>query len=110
MSWNRITPAPFTVSLSKRFSDSNSHGVRTAEGELLVASAFVDMNIFSQHTIFPGVDILTTAGKEMMLSLVEFSPNAEVERHSHHHEQVGIVPEGRARLFVGDDDKGFSAG
>ena len=41
--------------------------------------------------IFPGVDIFTTAGEQMMLSLVEFEPHAVVESHSHPHEQMGLL-------------------
>lgn len=66
---------------------------------------FVDKSNCSHHSIFPGVDIYTRAGREMMLSLVEFEPEAVVEAHSHPHEQVGIVVEGRARFIVGDEER-----
>ncbi len=66
---------------------------------------FVDKSNCSHHTIFPGVEIYTKAGNEMMLSLVEFQPGAEVEAHSHPHEQGGIVIEGRARFIVGDEER-----
>jgi quercetin dioxygenase-like cupin family protein len=52
-------------------------------------------------TIFPGVEIHTTAGQGMMLSLVEFQPHAVVEEHHHPHEQMGMVLEGRAEFIVG---------
>lgn len=64
----------------------------------------------SQHNIFPGVSIATKAGKEMMLSYVTFDPGATVEAHSHPHEQVGMVVEGRARFFVGDEDRVLGPG
>ncbi|MGD9854762.1 MAG: cupin domain-containing protein [Planctomycetaceae bacterium] len=73
-------------------------------------SAFVDKSRCSRHTIFPGVDVYTAAGEAMMLSLAELAPHAEVERHSHPHEQVGMVIEGRARFIVGDEDKVLSPG
>ena len=59
----------------------------------------------SHHKIFPGVEIFTKTGKEMMLSLVEFQPGAVVAEHSHPHEQVGMVLEGQAHFFVGDEDR-----
>lgn len=59
----------------------------------------------SHHEIFPGVDIFTKAGRQMMLSLVEFHPGAIVEEHSHPHEQMGMVIKGRAHFFVGDEDR-----
>ncbi|RMG41770.1 MAG: cupin domain-containing protein [Planctomycetota bacterium] len=59
----------------------------------------------SHHTIFPGVEIFTAAGDRLMLSLVVFEPHAVVEEHSHPHEQAGMVLEGRAHFFVGDEDR-----
>jgi len=62
------------------------------------------------HEIFPGVEIFTRAGKNLMLSLVEFQPGAVVEEHSHPHEQAGMVLEGRAHFFVGDEDRVLGPG
>ncbi len=69
-----------------------------------MSAYFVDKSQCVHKSIFPGVDIFTRAGKQMMLSLVEFQPGAVVEAHSHRHEQVGMVVEGRAHFFVGDED------
>lgn len=71
---------------------------------------FVDKSQCSRHTIFPGVDIFTAAGQEMMLSLAVFEPHAVVEEHSHPHEQVGMIVKGRARFFVGDEERVLGAG
>ena len=68
-------------------------------------SAFVDKSDCRRQTIFPGVDITTAAGQQMMLSYVHIAPNAVVEQHSHPHEQVGIVVEGRAHFYIGDEDR-----
>lgn len=57
----------------------------------------------SQHTIFPGVQIFTTAGNQLMLSLVEFEPHAVVELHSHPHEQMGLLLEGELTFTIGDE-------
>lgn len=59
----------------------------------------------STHTIFPGVVIHTCAAEKMMLSYVELAPHAEVKEHSHPHEQVGMLLEGRALFFIGDEQK-----
>ncbi len=75
-----------------------------------MSAYFVEKAQCTHKTIFPGVDIFTTAGKQMMLSLVEFQPAAVVEAHSHPHEQVGMVLEGRAHFFVGDEDRILSRG
>ena len=66
---------------------------------------FVEASDCSRHSIFPGVQIQTAACEKMMMSLVEFEPNAVVEKHSHPHEQVGIIIQGRAHFFVGDEDR-----
>lgn len=57
----------------------------------------------SHHTIFPGVDIFTAAGEQMMLSLVEFEPGSVVEEHSHPHEQCGMLLEGELTFTIGGE-------
>jgi quercetin dioxygenase-like cupin family protein len=64
----------------------------------------------SRHTIFPGVDIQTCAAEHMMMSLVDLAPHAIVEEHSHPHEQVGMLLQGRAIFFIGDEEKTLQAG
>jgi quercetin dioxygenase-like cupin family protein len=64
----------------------------------------------SRRTIFPGVNIATCAAEKMMLSLVEMQPHAEVKEHSHPHEQVGIMLEGRATFFIGDEERTLGPG
>lgn len=59
----------------------------------------------STHDIFPGVQIHAAAGDQVSLSLAVFEPHAIVERHSHPHEQVGMVIEGSALFQVGDVEK-----
>lgn len=54
----------------------------------------------SRHNLFPGVDILTTAGERLMLSVVHFAPGSVVPMHSHPHEQMGIMLTGRLRFNV----------
>ncbi|MFO0891487.1 MAG: cupin domain-containing protein [Isosphaeraceae bacterium] len=55
----------------------------------------------SRHRIFPGVEILTNAGRGIMLSLVTFEPGSIVEDHSHPHEQMGMLISGRLEFVVG---------
>jgi quercetin dioxygenase-like cupin family protein len=64
----------------------------------------------ARHTIFPGVTVRTCAAEKMMLSLAELQPHAVVEEHSHPHEQVGIVLEGRAIFLIGGEQKTLQAG
>ncbi len=64
-------------------------------------SYFLPAGSGSKHVIFPGVEILTTAGKNMMLSVVRLEPRSVVEEHSHPHEQIGILLEGRLEFTIG---------
>ena len=64
-------------------------------------SFFVGRSDASHHEIFPGVHIYTTAGEQVMLSLVEFQPHAVVQPHSHPHEQMGMLLEGELTFTIG---------
>jgi quercetin dioxygenase-like cupin family protein len=64
----------------------------------------------SRHTIFPGVHIRTCAAERMMLSVVDLEPHAVVAEHSHPHEQVGMLLEGRAVFWIGGEEKTLQAG
>ena len=63
----------------------------------------------STRMIFPGVTIHACAAEKMMLSFVELEPHSVVEEHSHPHEQVGMLLEGRAcGFFIGGEQKSWS--
>ena len=64
----------------------------------------------SRRTIFPGVHIAACAAQKMMLSYVDLEPGAVVEEHSHPHEQVGMVIEGRATFWIGGEEKTLGKG
>jgi quercetin dioxygenase-like cupin family protein len=64
----------------------------------------------SRHTIFPGVHITACTCENMMMSLADLEPGAVVEEHSHPHEQVGVVLQGRAVFIIGDEQKTLQAG
>lgn len=62
---------------------------------------FVPAGLGARHRIFPGVEIRTTAGDALMLSVVTFEPGSEVAEHAHPHEQVGYLVSGRLEFTVG---------
>ena len=64
----------------------------------------------SRHTIFPGVTIQTCSADKMMLSFVDLQPHSVVAEHSHPHEQVGMVLEGRAIFYIGGEEKTLCKG
>jgi quercetin dioxygenase-like cupin family protein len=64
----------------------------------------------SHKTIFPGVTINACAMDRMMLSLAVLEPHSVVAEHSHPHEQVGMVIEGRAIFIIGGEEKTLGKG
>jgi quercetin dioxygenase-like cupin family protein len=66
---------------------------------------FVAAGAGSKHLIFPGVEIETMAGREVMLSVVRFEPDAAVLEHSHPHEQIGVLLSGRLEFTIGAETR-----
>jgi quercetin dioxygenase-like cupin family protein len=64
----------------------------------------------ARHRIFPGVTVRTCSAEKMMISLAELEPNAVVEDHAHPHEQVGMMLEGRAIFYIGDEQRTLQPG
>jgi len=64
-------------------------------------SYFIPAGSGSRHVIFPGVEIRTTAGTNMMLAVVRLEPESVVLDHSHPHEQMGMLLEGHLEFTVG---------
>ena len=73
-------------------------------------SYFTQKSDCVHHYIFPGVEIFTTCGQEMMLSLVEMEPHAVVQPHSHPHEQVGLMLSGTAEFTIGEETQTIGPG
>lgn len=63
-----------------------------------------------RRTIFPGINIQTCSAEKMMLVVVDLDPHSIVEEHSHPHEQVGIILQGRATFIIGGEQKTLGAG
>ena len=64
----------------------------------------------ARHTIFPGVHIQTCHTDRLMVSVVDLEPRSIVEEHSHPHDQVGMLLAGKARFFIGGEEKLLQAG
>jgi quercetin dioxygenase-like cupin family protein len=63
-----------------------------------------------RHDIFPGVCVETCISADLMLSLATLQPASVVPLHSHLHEQVGVVLEGRVIFRIGDEEKTLGPG
>jgi quercetin dioxygenase-like cupin family protein len=61
---------------------------------------FLSAGSGSRHEIFPGVVLRAIAGTNLMLSVVHLEPGSIVQDHSHPHEQMGILIEGRLEFTI----------
>lgn len=61
---------------------------------------FTSLADLRRFTLVDGVTAQALFGKAAMLNLVELTPGALVPRHSHPHEQLGVVLRGELTLVV----------
>jgi quercetin dioxygenase-like cupin family protein len=61
---------------------------------------FTSLSDLRRFTLAEGVTAQALFGDGAMLNLVELAPNALVPRHSHPHEQLGVVLRGELYLMV----------
>ncbi|MDE2508048.1 MAG: cupin domain-containing protein [Planctomycetota bacterium] len=73
-------------------------------------SYFLPAGTGSRHGIFPGVEIRTHAGDDVMLSYVTLEPGSAVLEHAHPHEQMGILISGRLEFTIGGQTAVLSTG
>ena len=57
--------------------------------------------VYDNEPPYRGVEIRTTAGKGLMLSVVRLEPGSVVTDHAHPHEQMGILLKGQLEFTVG---------
>lgn len=62
------------------------------------------------HTVFGHTRIRTCAGEHLQLSYVDIPAGGVVDWHSHPNEQLGVMIQGRAIFFVGDEEKTLGPG
>ena len=72
--------------------------------------SFINWNDIPANELAPGVRIRAPYGENLMLSLLEMDENAVVPRHSHPHEQGGLLLKGRMELTIGDETRILEAG
>jgi quercetin dioxygenase-like cupin family protein len=70
----------------------------------LVGSQFVSLSEVRRFTLAEGVTAQALFGEGAMLNLVELAPGARVPRHSHPHEQLGVVLRGELTLETVDGE------
>ncbi|MBV8430358.1 MAG: cupin domain-containing protein [Solirubrobacterales bacterium] len=65
---------------------------------------FVSFNQLGGYSLAQGATARALFGEGAMLNLVEMEPNAVVARHSHPHEQLGVILRGSMILKVEGTD------
>ncbi len=55
--------------------------------------------------LLPGIIARTFWGQKMLAAVVDLDPNVHLPRHSHPHEQLGIVLQGQIEFTVGEEVK-----
>ena len=73
-------------------------------------SYFKDPEDREPMELVPGARTRTFWGDNMLLYLVEIDANAEVPKHTHHHEQGGIVIDGELEMGIGGEVKTLKPG
>jgi len=61
---------------------------------------FTSLSELHRFTLAEGVSARALFGEGAMLNLVELAPGALIPRHSHPHEQLGVVLRGQLTLVV----------
>jgi len=66
---------------------------------------FFDIENLKERQLSDGIKIRTAFGEKIMMSFVYFEPNSLVPEHTHPHEQMGTVMEGKFELIVNGNSK-----
>ncbi len=70
-----------------------------------MASRFVSLADGPAYVLAPGAVARALFGERAMLNLVRMEPGAVVARHSHPHEQLGLVLRGSMTMSIGDEQR-----
>ncbi len=71
---------------------------------MAVEPQFLSFGQARDFQLADGVTAKALFGEGAMLNLVELEPDSVVARHSHPHEQLGLILRGSMTLVVGDSD------
>lgn len=71
---------------------------------------FYIINDRQTKSLMPGVSLRTFWGDKMLLAIAELEPQSVVLKHSHPHEQVGIVLEGELEFTIGSETRVIKPG
>ena len=66
---------------------------------------FINIDDYEPIELAPGARARTPYGENVMLSYLELDEGCEIPRHSHPHEQAGIMLQGKLELTIGDQSR-----
>ena len=81
----------------------------TAENQQ-VKALITDWSKIPVETPFEGIERQMVVGEKMMICRFKFIPFLVTPAHSHPHEQMTLVVQGKAKFIIGDEEKIVSAG
>ncbi len=69
-----------------------------------------DWDSIPVEKISDGIERQMVVGQNLMICRLKFDPFVVTPAHSHPHEQVTLVMQGKVKFILGDDEKIMSAG
>ncbi|HRH44854.1 MAG TPA: cupin domain-containing protein [Pyrinomonadaceae bacterium] len=75
-----------------------------------IEALVTDWNTIPVEKIAEGIERQMVVGQILMLCRLKFDPFVVTPAHSHPHEQMTLVLQGKAKFIVGDEEKIVSAG
>ena len=77
---------------------------------LQIQALVTDWNKIPVETIAEGIDRQMVVGQKIMICRLRFDPFVDTPAHSHPHEQMTLVMQGKAKFILGDEERVVSAG
>jgi quercetin dioxygenase-like cupin family protein len=73
-------------------------------------TVFSNFNSRERHQVWDGIQGRVITGERITMALVDLEPNAPVQEHSHHNEQLGFIVEGELTFTIGGETRTLRAG
>lgn len=75
-----------------------------------IEALVTDWKTIPVETIAEGIDRQMVVGQGIMICRLRFDPHVVTPAHSHPHEQMTLVMQGKVRFILGDEERIVSAG
>lgn len=76
----------------------------------MVATYFFEADKRPGKELRPGVNIQTMWGENMLLSYINFQPNANIPAHHHSQEQISVILRGEVTMTIGGETRVLKPG